>query len=546
MPKFSKNPYLKRDYNTWIFRFPWPKDVQQYVGQTEFIKSTQTKNLHEAEFQRDVWLAECKKSVHVLRTGGEASRHEELLHFRRRWAEAPVVVDDEYEEHHLTDEEDLEEEIFARAVELNLKGGMAALLEEYKKEPAAPSYDYALKRLGAYKRVHDYIRLATNQETVSTSLTQYLMEWVNWRKNDVVLKTVDDGKAVVLKFAKEFPTVDHVDVHNVGRWFEKLRVGDSKTGTGKLGTARRKKIKGHLVSYWRFLQRNLATPIVPRDVDPFIEIVFPSKKHQKINPEETWKHFPNLADDAVMWMNVWQERGDKYKEKGRTKNFRDATDLWTLMFISMYTGMRPEEIALAKKADVKITLEKDVINGAYIHVPREQTKTDAGVRDIPIHTDLHNLMYYLVKDQDKKNPFLIEGLISNNKYGIRSDPVLKRFSYLKEKMGYGSEVVLYSFRKTVITMLQQADVSSDIIPYLVGHEPESFSLRAYGGGPTYLQKISALHNLKYPDFNYDWFRYWNSAPAEPVDQEIARIMEIPVDQLTPEQQMKIHGIDPAR
>ena len=84
---------------------------------------------------------------------------------------------------------------------------------------------------------------------------------------------MNDGKAIVLKFAEDFPTVDSVNARDVWRWFDNKR-----HGINKLGVSRRRKIKGQLASYWGYLQKNLAVPIVPEDVHPFADVKFPKKK----------------------------------------------------------------------------------------------------------------------------------------------------------------------------------------------------------------------------------------------------------------------------
>ena len=129
MPRTSHNHHLKLHYNTWVFRFRWPKDTREHTRQTEFIKSLQTTNLHTAKLERDVALAYCKRVVHVLRSKDSKARQEELVLFRNRWSENSLLHDDV-----------LQEQIFARAVDLNVAGGMDALKEEHKKWPSAPNF----------------------------------------------------------------------------------------------------------------------------------------------------------------------------------------------------------------------------------------------------------------------------------------------------------------------------------------------------------------------------------------------------------------------
>ena len=467
MPKTSKNHHLKLHHKTWVFRHRWPKDVQKSVGQTEFIKSLKTKNLYEALIERDVLLAQCLKHQQLIRSGDHAAIQEELIRFRGLW------VDKNPE--NWGEEEKLQDQIFNRAVELNVDGGMPALWEEINKDPEEPSMDYALQRLGALEKVNDYIHIATGKQDLSLSLPHYLNEWSEWRQRDVKLKTVEDGKAVVLRFAIGFPTLDDVNKRDVFRWFERERQ------ISKLSVSRRKKMKGHLISYWTFLQKHLSTAVVPEDVDPFVNVTFPKQKKRSYNRTTGWKEFPKLGDDVVRILNAAVQKNDQ--------------PLWELIILLIYTGLRPEEAVQLKPKDV----HKDE-QGHWFHVA--DSKTPAGIRDIPIHGNIQHLF-----DQwtvGRKEEFVISNITSKNKYEIRSDPISKRFGGLKKKLGYGPQTVLYSCRKTVITLMDQASVRTSVIADVVGHEPESFTLSTYSGGSSMEQKRDAIHCLKYPNFNHNW------------------------------------------
>ena len=464
----TKDHHLKLHYNTWVFRFRWPDNVRKYVRQTEFLKSLQTTNSHTARLERDVLLADCKRVVHVLRSTDAKARQQELILFRKRWGERNPYDDDV-----------LQEQIFTRAVDLNVDGGMDALIKEQKKHPPANNYDDALTRLGNLDSVKDYIQIATNQKDASTATIHYLNEWVSYRKQDVIPKTVDDGKAVVLNFAKDFPNLDDVNPHDAWRWFDNKR--------HELSASRRKKIKGHLVSYWRYLQNNLHAPIVPKELHPFSEVKFPPLK--KSDKTEKWKPFTRLGDEVVEIMNVVKSR----------KDFQ----VWKMMLLMMYTGLRPEEAARLKTANVHL----EHPDGPYFHIPFEDTKTSAGERDIPINQYLVDFLglHSEIHVRAKESPYVLWDLTSKNKYNIRSDNVNKRFGYLKKKLGYGPQHVLYSIRKTVITMFQQADVSETVAPDIVGHEPLSFTYRVYSGGASMDQKRKAINKLQYPDFDHDFW-----------------------------------------
>ena len=75
MPKTSPHPHLYRKYQTWMFRFKWPKDVIEGVnGQKEFHKSLQTSVLQEAMDKRDILYVHCKKLVKKIRTENKGDK----------------------------------------------------------------------------------------------------------------------------------------------------------------------------------------------------------------------------------------------------------------------------------------------------------------------------------------------------------------------------------------------------------------------------------------------------------------------------------------
>ena len=85
-----------------------------------------------------------------------------------------------------------------------------------------------------------------------------------------------------------------------------------------------------------------------------------------------------------------------------------------------------------------------------------------------------------------------------NKFGDRSTGIGKRFSRLKTKLGFGSQLVFHSIRKTVITELLRADVKIETVKDIVGHEQQGVTAKIYYGGATLEMKREALAKLVYP------------------------------------------------
>ena len=85
-----------------------------------------------------------------------------------------------------------------------------------------------------------------------------------------------------------------------------------------------------------------------------------------------------------------------------------------------------------------------------------------------------------------------------NKYGDRSNAVGKRFGRLKTGLGFGPQYVFHSIRKTVVTILENADVRENVVADIVWHEKSTMTYGLYSGGATLALKHEALAHLAYP------------------------------------------------
>ena len=159
--------------------------------------------------------------------------------------------------------------------------------------------------------------------------------------------------------------------------------------------------------------------------------------------------------------------------------------LINLIILDMYTGMRIEEAC-------SLTIKH--IHRDYIFVA--ESKNTAGIRKIPIHSVLAEPLEMMVREST--DGFVISGLNSKNKYGIRSDPIGKRFGRLKSKRGFGPNHVFHSIRETFIAMLEQKNVMESTTADIVGHSKKNYIYRGYEGGATIEDKKEAIEKLAYP------------------------------------------------
>lgn len=164
--------------------------------------------------------------------------------------------------------------------------------------------------------------------------------------------------------------------------------------------------------------------------------------------------------------------------------------LANLIVFGAYTGMRLEEIG-------RLQPEHTIFgnNGDPVGFKITAAKTDAGVREMPLHPALVPLFKELSAKASENGGYLFPG--GNNKYGNRLDSVSKRFGRLKTSLGYGEEHTFHSIRHSLTTMLHRAGVRLEILPYITGHVQDNFTLAVYSGGPSFEQKAEAISLLSF-------------------------------------------------
>lgn len=253
-------------------------------------------------------------------------------------------------------------------------------------------------------------------------------------------KTKDMNRSDVARFAKTFKRASEASNKAVAAWVE----GDLIEAQG-LSEATCRRIISSCRGYWIWLQRkrDLAIP------SPF-EGVVPKKSSSK---QKSKKRKPFSRTDFQSLLS----------------NCPDTdTALGDLIMLGGYTGARIEELCSLKLEDV---------SGDRLTV--KDAKTDAGWREIPIHSEISELVATLKRNST--DGYLLSGLTAN-KYGDRSNAIGKRFGRLKTRLGYGGECVFHSLRKLMATSLENAGVQESVAARILGHELGTMSYGLYSGG----------------------------------------------------------------
>ena len=96
---------------------------------------------------------------------------------------------------------------------------------------------------------------------------------------------------------------------------------------------------------------------------------------------------------------------------------------------------------------------------------RNEAKTKAGVRIVPIHPCLKPLIKKLAKDSN--DGYLVTDQ-NNDTHGKKSNALSNRFNRLKVRPGFGFIKVFHSIRKTVITIFENHKIPEGVSADIVG------------------------------------------------------------------------------
>lgn len=167
-----------------------------------------------------------------------------------------------------------------------------------------------------------------------------------------------------------------------------------------------------------------------------------------------------------------------------SKNDQDLADL---IKFACYTGCRIEEIG---RISISTTIFE---NDQPVAFRVEDSKTESGIRTIPIHPDL--LPLYQQRIATTQEGYLFAG--KQDKAGKRLNAVQQRFTKLKREQQFTDLHVFHSFRGTFITQLEQAGATPLAITSIVGHKRGSITFDVYSAGASFAQKVEAISKLSF-------------------------------------------------
>lgn len=288
--------------------------------------------------------------------------------------------------------------------------------------------------------------------------THHLAGWLATQKNES--KTIAEKRSAVERFSVAFPFTHKANRQKVREWANRLLHDE------RLARATVTKMLSALSGYWTYLQ---GIGAVKGEEKLFVGLLPTAKRKSKTDIQAERKPF--TAEQVCQLLEAAQ------KEK-------NGELVAKFIWLAMWTGCRIEEIA---------SLKIDAVTEDRIKI--EEAKTKAGLREIPIHSKLKPAIALL--KGSSYDGYLVSGLTFTI-HMDRSQAISKRFGRLKRKLGFGPDYVFHSIRKTVATLLEQADVNETVAADIAGHEKKTMTYGHYSGGSSFKAKSEAIEKLSYP------------------------------------------------
>ncbi|TYC53386.1 hypothetical protein ETQ85_21870 [Zoogloea oleivorans] len=129
------------------------------------------------------------------------------------------------------------------------------------------------------------------------------------------------------------------------------------------------------------------------------------------------------------------------------------------IMIAAFTGMRINEIGDLKKSDI-------AFDDKVRFIDIKKSKTTSGVRKIPVHSSINNLLDHLCKSKSDDDYLFDISRDAKRPTGA----IVNRFSKLKSGLGFGADITFHSIRHSVDTQMIRAGIDSKIVSQIMGHK----------------------------------------------------------------------------
>jgi integrase len=412
----------KKEHGTWYVVVEVPKKLREAVGKPRFIKSLQTTDLREAQSKRWTERAIFQAVIDDAKNGLLRAGSDLQLEAREVRSALLTATD--------STREMIMEGVSARLDELNHKFGEARYHPNTGEELepiAAEALQYAAIVSGEAEALDTYLdrwlkgtnyaeRTKADAKTAISNLEAWLIEV----GKPAFISTIDDRTAA--------------DFRDLGL---RAKGAHAKTANKKLSALRQ---------YWGWMA---SSGILASDRNPWDGKSLPKPKAHQISPDSANAEERPFTDaEVVALLN-----GDA------------DHDLSDIMFIAALSGLRLEEIGQLRVRECERSL---------FNVTRSKTK--AGIRTVPIHQDLVEIIGRRTKDRGQ-GEFIFPDLEASGWDDARTMAVSKRFATYRRGVAVDdkregarrSKVNFHSFRRWFARQCELAGQSESVVSRVMGH-----------------------------------------------------------------------------
>jgi integrase len=420
----SNQQYLIKHHNTWVVSVDVPKRLRKTAGQSRLRKSLQTSSLNEANRLKLPVVAEFKRQLENLAKFVEdptAALMRDAADNKAALLAADTVdrSEDDDDRQAFSDREEL----------LDLIKSQASELKELRGAEVAARFFKASTGDGTFIRDH-YVTFSNEVQGAEQTKSQHRSAVQRY-----------------LKWAGEYTTVQETD---------RLKAGEYVTELLSTSGLARKTIKRHLSSLSQLWEWLGSKGLVEKDVNPWLR--------HKLGKKSKKATRGSLSDEQLLKLL-----------RGTYSTARYAQVLSDLICIALLGGPRLDEMCAMETKNVHKRAD-----GYWLTIA--DGKSDAAVRDVPLHHLATPIIERRLKDKDK---YLFKGLLPGG-------PDDKRMWYVSKAYGRyramkGVEVKerwqdFHALRHTFMTMIEGAEVPESTVKLLVGHARESMTFGLYSKG----------------------------------------------------------------
>ena len=452
--------YLVKHYNTWCVEMTIPKELRHHFPhdaegkknlrgryKTKLARSLNTGDFATAEVEKLQWVYKWKKLFQMYRSGEVVV--ETVDELAERWGQK------------------LERENFSAAV-LQQIALEAATVDDPQSITEKNLDEIALRIPNA--AIDAFGKSTKNLCAIADHVDEFIASY------QYSPSVGGDARSFIKnQFVKHFPYFEWIDEENLKAFVIKRMDGSDGRNAWERQTTR--KYLSYVKQYWDWCrERNLTQKSNQIIFNNILPKANKTKAQRKVGKDANLPYTPKDC-----WL-LYNQAKDRALRTGR-KNDENLADI---ILLGMYTGCRIGELAHMKLDDVG----EDRFSVA-------DSKTDSGIRDIPIHKEIQQLVERL--KQTSTDGYLISGLSDDNQYGNRGKGIGQKFMRHKEALGFRQKAnTFHSFRSTLISLMQSAGVEELFCARIVGHAAgNSMSYGLYAGDIDWKVATAAMAKVSY-------------------------------------------------